>query len=238
MTLIHLDVETTGLDEAARIVQLAYKNAETGEVVNEFFNPQMPISFGAMSIHHVTNEMVADKPAFDGSKEKDTLISLLKDNILVAHNAKFDIGVLETEGVEVPKFIDTLKVAQHLIKSESHKLQYLRYSLALDVEGPAHDALGDIQVLESLYSKLESLAMEEFSLTKEEVIEKLLELTHLPVLLDTFAFGKHRGKSFGEVAASDRGYLEWLYRSETQKTETEQDANLVHTLKHCLATWG
>jgi len=108
--------------------------------------------------------------------------------------------------------------------------------LALDVEGPAHDALGDIQVLEGLYGKLEALAMEEFSLTtKEEVIEKLLELTHLPVLLDTFAFGKHRGKGFGEVAIADRGYLEWLYGSESQKPEAEQNVNLVHTLKHYLA---
>ncbi|MBL4694057.1 3'-5' exonuclease [Candidatus Gracilibacteria bacterium] len=236
MNLIHLDLETTGLDETARIIQLAYKNTETGEVVNEFFNPQIPISFGAMATHHITNEMVADKPAFEGSKEKADLITLLKDNILVAHNAPFDIGILKIEGVEVPTFIDTLKVAQHLIKSENHKLQYLRYSLGLTVEGPAHDALGDIQVLEGLYAKLESLAMEEFTLTtKVEVVSKFLELTQLPVLLGAFTFGKHRGKDFKEIAVSDRGYLEWLQRSETQKLEPEQNRNLVHTLNHYLA---
>ena len=232
---IHLDLETTDLDETARIVQLAYKNTETGETVNEFFKPPVPISFGAMAVHHITNEMVADKPAFEGSEQKEKLSVLLKDNILVAHNAPFDIGVLKTEGVTTSKYIDTLRVARHLIKSENHKLQYLRYSLGLNIEGMAHDALGDILVLEALFKKLMALAMEKFSLSSDDlVMEKMMELTQTPVLLDVFTFGKHKGKDFAEVAVSDRGYLEWLYGSETQKPEAEQNANLVYTLRYYL----
>ena len=232
---IHLDLETTDLDETARIVQLAYKNTETGETVNEFFKPPVPISFGAMAVHHITNEMTADKPAFEGSGQKEKLVAVLKDNILVAHNALFDIGVLKTEGVVTSKYIDTLRVARHLLKSESYTLQYLRYSLGLNIEGMAHDALGDILVLEALFKKLMALAMEKFSLSSDDlVMEKMMELTQTPVLLDVFTFGKHKGKDFAEVAVSDRGYLEWLYGSETQKPEAEQNANLVYTLRYYL----
>jgi len=54
-----------------------------------------------MSIHHITNEMVENKPAFKDSFEYQKLVDLLNDdkNILVAHNAKFDIDMLEREGI-------------------------------------------------------------------------------------------------------------------------------------------
>ena len=52
MHLILLDTETTDLQNA-RLIQLAYKNLGSGEVVNEFFKPPVPISYGAMATHHV-----------------------------------------------------------------------------------------------------------------------------------------------------------------------------------------
>jgi len=231
---IILDTETTDLDELARIIQLAYKNMDSGEVVNEFFKPPMKISFGAMAVHHVTNEMVADKPSFNGSDEKTKLEALLKDNVLVAHNAPFDMGVLETEGVETPTHIDTLRVARHVLESESYKLQYLRYSLDLKVEGPAHDALGDIQVLEALFALLSEKVKEKFSLSSdEEVLKKMIELSEAPAMLTTFAFGKYNGKTFEEVMETNEGYLKWLYENVT-KSPKDKDAELILTLKHHL----
>ncbi len=232
---IYLDLETTDLGENARIVQLAYKNTETNEVVNELFKPTVPISIGAMAVHHITAAMVADKPTFAGSEQKSKLEVLLKDNILVAHNAPFDMGILKTEGVVTGRYIDTLLVCQHVVKSESHKLQYLRYSLDLNVEGVAHDALGDVLVLEKLFERLIVLVKQEFRLEKDKsAIEKMLTLTKTPVLLDKITFGKHKDKSFAEVAASDRGYLDWLYKSEIQKPEVQQNSNMVNTLKYYL----
>jgi len=223
------------LDETARIVQFAYKNSGTGDVVNEFFKPPVPISFGAMSVHHVTHEMVADKPTFAGSEPKEKLTELLKNNILVAHNAPFDMGVLKTEGVVTGRYIDTLRVCQHVLESESHKLQYLRYALGLNVEGMAHDALGDVLVLEKLFEKLKTLTMKKFSLEKgESAIEKMLSLTKMPLLLDKFRFGKYKEKPFAEVAATDRGYLEWLHKSELQKSEIQQNNDLIKTLEYYL----
>jgi DNA polymerase III epsilon subunit-like protein len=85
---IFLDTETTGTDEDDRLCQLAYK-IEDGTVVNELFNPGKPISIDAMSIHHITNDMVKDKPLFQSSETKKNLEKLLKENtnvlVVVAH---------------------------------------------------------------------------------------------------------------------------------------------------------
>ncbi|MCK5099725.1 MAG: hypothetical protein KAR45_16565, partial [Desulfobacteraceae bacterium] len=56
--------------------QLAYKT-ETGTIVDELFKPSIPISIEAMSIHHITNEMVENKPVFKDSSEYQKLAVLL-----------------------------------------------------------------------------------------------------------------------------------------------------------------
>ena len=63
---IYLDTETTGSGSEDRLCQIAFKT-DTGITADELFNPEMRISVEAMSIHHITNEMVADKPLFKGS---------------------------------------------------------------------------------------------------------------------------------------------------------------------------
>lgn len=236
MHLIYLDTETTGLDPNARLVQLAYKTSATGESLNEYFKPPIPISFGAMSMHHITEKKVADKPVFGGSAAQARLIALLAEgHIPVAHNAAFDIHILKNEDVTIGQHIDTLRLAKHLVTSEQYKLQYLRYFLDLDAEGLPHDAAGDVMVLEALFNRLRSLTQEKFTLAgDDEVLAKMLELSQTPVLLKTFGFGKHINKTFEEVSFSDRGYLEWLYGSESKKNKSDQDEDLVHTLKHYL----
>lgn len=235
MNIIILDTETTGLEEEARLVQLAYKNLSTGDEVDEYFKPPVPISYGAMAVHHITEEMVAENPAFEGSPQQAALIEALKDSVLVAHNAPFDINILNNEGVEVEKYIDTLKVSMHLLDSEQYSMQYLRYSLKLNVDAKAHDASGDIAVLEVLFDYLKAKVKEKFSLeSDDEIFQKMIDLTQEPVLLKVFWFGKHFGKTFEEVVEMDRGYLEWLHGEETKKDDEDQNEDLVHTLKRTL----
>ncbi len=235
MNIIFFDTETTDLEPTRRLVQLAYKNAATGATVNEYFKPPVAISFGSMAVHHITNEMVADKPAFVESAARADLIVALAGNVAVAHNAPFDIGVLKNEGVEVGEYIDTCRVARHLIESEQYALQYLRYFLRLDVgaAATAHDALGDVLVLEALFGQLKEIAAAKFLLTTDDaVLQKMVELTKTPTLLSSVNFGKYRGKTFAEVAAVDASYLQWLLGSESQKSAAEQNEDLIFTLRH------
>ena len=240
MPLLFLDTETTDKTPDSRLLQLAYKDTTTGESVNEYFKPPagVTISFGAMAVHHITPKMVADKVEFQGSPARSRLQELLKDHLLVAHNAPFDAKILANEGITVDpaRTIDTLRVSKHLIpESEQYKLQYLRYALNLDgaLEAPAfpHDAAGDVIILESLFNHLGSVIQQKFTLGgTDEIIKKMLELTQTPVLLQTFAFGKYINKTFQEVASADRGYLEWLAASESKKPKPDQNEELVYTL--------
>src|SRR6185312_10051345 len=111
--LIFLDTETTGLDNG-RLVQLAYKLQDEDMMLVEFYKPPVPIDIEAMAVHHITEKKVADKPQFEKSATFKALSTLLPRSILVAHNAKFDMGVLEREGIIAQDFICTMKVAKAL----------------------------------------------------------------------------------------------------------------------------
>lgn len=235
MQIILLDTETTGLEPEARLVQLGYKNLSTGEEVNEYFKPPVNISYESMAIHHITEEMVANKPMFQGSESQLKLKKLLEDNILVAHNAPFDIKILSNEGVKTYKYIDTIVVAKHLIEAEQYRLQYLRYFLHLEVKGIAHDAMGDVFVLESLFQYLKEIIKEKFSLiSDEDIYKKMLELTNMCIMLVEFSFGKYKGKTFDEVYELDKRYMKWLQSSEASKEKHIQDKDLVYTLNKYL----
>jgi DNA polymerase III epsilon subunit-like protein len=110
-------------------------------------------------VHHITEKMVADKPPFMGSDDTTKLQELVSDenNVIVAHNAQFDMTMLHWEGIFSTGTICTLKLARYLDKNgviPKYNLQYLRYYLGLEIEATAHDALGDILVLEGLFSRL------------------------------------------------------------------------------------
>lgn len=237
MKLIFLDTESTGTEEKDRLIQLAFSTDEA--IVNELFRPSLPIEIGAMAIHHITEQMVLDKAPFINSGTQEFLINLIAGGgVVVAHNAKFDIGMLAKEEVIVPRYIDTLKIARYLDpegKIESYSLQYLRYFLGLVVEATAHDAMGDILVLEQLYQRL-YLAMgkkmgagvAEVLINDGDIINKMIEVSAAPILLARCNFKKHKGELWADIAKSDPSYMEWAL------TLKDIDEDLTHTLKYYL----
>lgn len=227
-----LDTETTSL-EKGRLVQLAYKNLETGEVVDELFKPPVPIDFEAMAVHHITESMVSGKPAFETSDARRQIIQLIDSGaIVVAHNAKFDIGILANEGVRVDNWICTQKLARHAIQEvDIFKLQYLRYAVlkneGLENIGQAHDALADILVLEVLFKYLLNKLVPELN---EEALRGLVEISRQPSLLRKMTFGKYAGMPFHMLRGTDRGYLQWM----RGKPELMADEDLKYTVDHYL----
>ena len=135
---IFLDTETTCTKPDDKLCQIAFK-PENGPVVCELFNPGKPISIDAMAIHHITEKMVADKPPFKESDAYAKLQKLVSDinNVIVAHNAKFDMQMLQKEGIDTQRVICTIKLARYLDKNgviPKYNLQYLRYYLGLEIE--------------------------------------------------------------------------------------------------------
>jgi exodeoxyribonuclease X len=224
--LIFLDTEATGNEPSKdRLCQVCYRTSAGTKV--GLFKPPIPISVKAMSITHITNKMVTNEEAFAQSEMKKELENLLKDGVLVAHTALFDIAMLKAEGLEVPRFIDTLRVVRYLDpdnKIPEHNLQFLRYFLELEVPGTAHDAEGDVNVLETLFKRL---------YTKIPDIDKMIEISSQPTLFKNMIFGKYKGQPIENVVKTDKRYLEWLY-NQFLTTNSETDEDWIYTLKHYL----
>lgn len=237
--LLFLDVEATGTEKEDRLLQVAYRYQ--GKDVNELFRPPIPIKIAAMAVHHITDKMVADKPLFDHSAVKEELQLLSSQNvILVAHNAKYDLGMLAKEGITFPKFIDTLKIARYIDtdgRFENHQLQYLRYYYGVEVEAVAHDAFGDIVVLEAVFAKLYTeFAAKQGKKVTEDMLDGMLStmvsISEKPSLLSDIRFGKYAGQKIADIAKRDRGYLEWLLAQKRQKPDGEED--WIYTLNYYL----
>lgn len=97
---VFMDVETTGLDyrKGHRIIELGAVAMKDGQILSEYqslIHVNVPIPKHVSKIHGITNEMLSDQPGpetvFPDVK------SFIADSILVAHNAKFDIGFLRSE---------------------------------------------------------------------------------------------------------------------------------------------
>ncbi len=238
--LIFFDTETTGNTEKDFLCQIAYKAGNENFV--GLYKPSIRIPPEASAVHHITNKMVADKPSFTESGDLEKIKALFEDEnaVVIAHNAPFDLLMIKKESIEPKKFICTLRLARHLDpeeKIERYNLQYLRYLLDLEVEATAHDALGDVLVLEKLFERLKNKMSETpteggAKLTEDEVIKKMMEISSHPSLFKTIKFGKYNGKKIEEIVRTDRGYLEWLLGEKEKSDQIDED--WIYTLRHYL----
>ena len=246
MKLVFLDTETTGNDtKKDRLCQVAYKFEDErneqgkiikkGEIVTKNFKPPVPISVKAMSVTHITNKMVENEEPFKGSKTAKELQNILDENILVAHNAKFDIAMLEAENLKIPQHICTLRLARYLDEKQEipeYSLQFLRYYYGIELDDIIpHSAEGDVLVLEAVFKYLYNKAKEKSKTTdRQQIIKRMIEISAQPSLIKKFPFGKYTGRRLEEIVLEDRGYLEWLLRTKRE----EEDEDWIYTLEYFL----
>ena len=233
--IIFFDTETTGNTEKDFLCQIAYKSGN--EDFSGLYKPPIKVPPEASAVHHISNKMLEDKIPFTQSPEFKKIKTLFedKDSIVVAHNAPFDLMIIKKEGIIPTNFICTLRLARHLDpegKMGKYNLQFLRYLLEIEIDATAHDALGDVLVLEKLYERLKNKIIEQEKIDEEEAVQKMIEISSHPSLFKYINFGKHNGKEIKEIVRIDPGYLEWLL---AQKVESDQiDEDWIYTLKHYL----
>ncbi len=233
MKIVFFDTETTGTDPAKdSLCQLAWMT--DGVMRGGLYKPPMPIPAESSAVHHISNKMVADRPAFrdsDDYAEAKTLFES-EDTIVVAHNAKFDIAILAKEGIAPKRHICTLRVARAMDpdgKLSNYKLQYLRYALDLNIDetAAAHSADGDVLVLEQLFNRLLGKLCE--TMSEEAALKEMTDISSLPSLVRSFSFGKHNGRTVAEVAKESPDYLAWLLAEKEKNPADEED--WIFTLK-------
>ena len=166
MREIIFDTETTGLDPLAgdRLVEIGcielVNRFPTGKTFHCYFNPERDMPEQAFNVHGLSIEFLRDKPLFVHKVEE--LIDFLGDASLVAHNAMFDLGFLNTEleragrlAVSRERLIDTLMLARRKHPGGSNRLDDLCARYRIDnSKRVKHGALLDAELLAEVYIEL------------------------------------------------------------------------------------
>lgn len=166
MRQIVLDTETTGLDPKAghRVIEIGcvemVNRRLTGKVFHQYLQPDREVEQGAVEVHGITNEFLADKPRMEDVIEQ--FVDFIRGAELIIHNAPFDVGFLNHEFAlvgpgwgqidDIATIIDTLVMAREIHKGQRNSLDALckRY----DVDNSSreyHGALLDSRILAEVY---------------------------------------------------------------------------------------
>ena len=157
------DLETTGLspsygDRITEIGAVKLSGNKLCGVFQTLVNPERKIPDKIVEITGITNEMVCDKPTI--SQVLPLFVDFIGEDILVAHNAKFDTSFLRYELKEcgINKNFETyctlLNSRKEVKTSANFKLSTLKNHFNLKPMGAMHRALSDAYVTAQLYLKL------------------------------------------------------------------------------------
>lgn len=163
-----LDTETTGLEisEGHRIIEIGCIEI-TGRQLSDdrrfhhYVCPDRHIDPGALEVHGITAEQLADKPRFADISEE--LMAFIRGSQLIIHNAQFDVGFLNHElGLfenpwgqienEVDEVLDTLALARQMHPGMKNSLDALCKRYEIDNSNRTlHGALLDAELLAEVY---------------------------------------------------------------------------------------
>ncbi len=188
MRQIVLDTETTGLEpeQGHRIIEVGcvevIRRRKTGRTFHRYIRPDREVDRGALEVHGITNEFLAQQPRFEEIAEE--FIEFISGAELIIHNAAFDVAFLNAELRRLPQrkqihqlcsVLDTLILARQMHPGQRNSLDALckRYSID-NSHRELHGALLDAQILLDVYLAMTggqtALILTEASLEDESVV--------------------------------------------------------------------
>ena len=169
MRQIVLDTETTGLEpsQGHRIIEIGcvemIDRQLTGNHYHQYVNPDREVEEGAIEVHGLSNDFLADKPHF--ADIVDDFLEFIRGAELVIHNAPFDTGFINHElrlfdstHEPLEKFctvLDTLAMARQKHPGQKNSLDALckRYEVE-NAHRTLHGALLDAEILADVYLRM------------------------------------------------------------------------------------
>lgn len=220
------DLETTGLSNRLdKIIEFGAVKVREGGIVDRmqmFINPKRQLPASITELTHIQQADVDS--ALPIEKVFDKIRDFIGDSILVAHNATFDVGMLNAAARSLGKeefknpVIDTLPAAYAMMDMRSYRLGNVcrHYGVPYDGEG-AHRADYDAEVLNSAFSHM----LREWG--KDATLESLSHIDATSALrknhmyhITVFARNKEGLKELFElVTLSHTKYLRYNPRSAT-----------------------
>lgn len=166
MREVVLDTETTGLSpaEGHRIIEIGcielVNHLPSGRQFHCLFNPEREVPLAATEIHGLKTEDLSGKPVF---KDKvSELMDFIRDDLLVIHNAQFDVNFLNAElgrinfpPIDMKQTVDSLTLARTKFPGAPASLDALCKRFAIDNSSrEKHSALLDADLLAQVYVEL------------------------------------------------------------------------------------
>ena len=166
MRQVVLDTETTGLEISAghRIIEIGcveiIDRKLTRRTFHKYVNPGRDIEDGALEVHGITREFLADKAIF--SQIWEDLFEFIKGAELVIHNAAFDLAFINVEMSLMSKslgciedycgIVDSLDIARQKHPGQKNNLNALCKRYGVDnTRRDLHGALLDAEILADVY---------------------------------------------------------------------------------------
>lgn len=165
MRQIILDTETTGLEPSLghRVIEIGcvelINRRVTGDTFHRYLNPERDIDDAAVAVHGLSRADLAGQPKF--AEVVDALLAFIGEAELVAHNASFDVGFLDSELARCGRpvklaerchVLDTLALAREMHPGQRNSLDALckRYNVD-NSRRELHGALLDARILADVY---------------------------------------------------------------------------------------
>lgn len=200
-----LDTETTGMNFNGaphighNIIEIGavevINRRLTGRTFHVYIKPPREVEAEAMQVHGITNEMLADKPAF--AEIADEFIEFIKGAELIIHNAPFDVGFIDHEFSFLPNppekvaqmctVTDSLQLARKMYPGKRNNLDALCDRLGIDnSKRVLHGALLDAEILADVFlmmtgGQIALIGEDEH----EQVKTSLAEQVYQPLNIDT-----------------------------------------------------
>lgn len=241
MRQIVLDTETTGLEvsQGHRIIEIGCVELDnrrlTGNHFHVYINPEREVDQGAIEVHGITNEFLADKPRF--SQVAGDFLEFVRGAELVIHNAPFDVGFLNSELQRLDagypdvdqscRVIDTLVMARGKHPGQRNNLDALCQRYDVDnSQRDLHGALLDAEILADVYLAMTggqtSLTLSDSEASEaagqggaERIIRLSPDRPSLPVISASAEELEAHNVQLDTIAASSGGKVLWRDQAET-----------------------
>ncbi len=238
-----IDLETTGLSISAdRIVEICILKVNVNgekQIKTQRINPTIPIPAEVTAIHGISNEDVKDMPTF--KQLAGELAHFLQNCDVAGYNSnRFDVPLLIEEFLRAEVDFDFKNRRFIDVQNIFHKMEPRNLAAAFKFYCGkelinAHSAEADtVATYEILLAQLEKYNDVEYkdkdgnssipiknnveALCKFSFDSKNIDFVGFITLNDkqveTFSFGKHKGKSVEDVFKQEPSYYDWMMKSE------------------------
>lgn len=240
--IVFFDLETTGLnigrDHIVEISLIKIFPDEHRESFTQRINPGIHIPEEATAVHGISDADVADKPLFKDVARR--IADIIQGCDLGGFNSnKFDIPMLAEEFMAVgmtdvdlrrSNFID-VQVIFHKKEQRTLTAAY-KFYCDKDLEG-AHGAFADtsatVDVFLAQLDKYADLPKDIKGLADFSQMSRNVDFAGRFVYdtngVETFNFGKHKGKSVEQVLRTEPSYFDWMmngdFSRDTKRVLTE-----------------